>query len=411
MNFSALQKKIIYILPFWFGLLFFLTQISSALKSIPLIIIVISIFFLPDVASKFIAVLKTRWCQAALLLFAVACLACFWGPAPTLLKLSTLKQYNKMLYLPILALGLSYPKNRIWAEKGFLTAMLVTALLSMGAYYGIFPSIQYDNVFFNHIMTGFAMSFAAFLALFYALNAQKKFKPLYLALFFLFTFQLFFVNLGRTGYLIYALMLGLFFLMYLPWKKCFPALLVLSGILMASYALSPNMKTGLSEAFSGYRHFDHNKNTSVGFRMQFHSYAVDLFKRHPLFGNGTASFPVLFSQENPVPEFGRDINEPHGIYWLVASEFGLVGLIALLWFFGSLVLDAFRLQTMRVPAVIFIGSFIVVNLSDSLLYYSGSGYLFILFAAYYLGEKINATNETPLISARLWPGSPSGISA
>ncbi|MBA2709176.1 MAG: O-antigen ligase family protein [Tatlockia sp.] len=393
MNFPTLQKKIEFLLPLWFGLLFFLTQISTALKSIPLMLVVISIFFLPNVGAKFIQVIKTRWCQAALLLFAVACLACFWGPAPTYLKLSTLKQYNKVLYLPILAIGLSYPKNRIWAIKGFLSAMVLTAFLSIGAYYEIFHSIQYDNVFLNHIMTGFAMSFAAFLALYYSLNSRGKSKIVYFGLFFLFTFHLFFVNLGRTGYLIYALMLGLFFLMYLPWKKCLPALLILGGLLAASYTFSPSMKTGLKDAVSGYRHYHDNKNTSVGYRMQFHSYAADLFKRHPLLGNGTSSFPVLFYLENPVPEFGRDIHEPHGIYWLVASEFGIVGLVALLWFFGSLLFTAFKLESMRIPAVIFISSFIVVNLSDSLLYYSGSGYLFILFAALYLSERIGVSEN------------------
>jgi O-antigen ligase len=412
MNISALQKKIEYILPFWFGLLFFLAQISTALKSIPLIIIVISVFFLPNVGQKFIQVLKTRWCQAALLLFFIVCLACFWGPAPIALKLATLKQYNKLLYLPILAIGLSYTRNRIWAVKGFLGAMVLTAFLSIAAYLGLLQGILYDSVFLNHIMTGFAMSFAAFLALFYALNAEGKSKLFYFSLFFLFTFQVLFVNLGRTGYLIYALMLGLFFLMHLPWKHCLLALFILSGFLVVSYTFSPNIKTGLSEALSGYRHYNHNKNTSVGYRMQFHSYAIELFKRHPWLGNGTSSFPVLFYVENPVPEFGRDIHEPHGIYWLVASEFGLAGLVALFLFFGSLFLEALSLKSMRIPALIFICSFIVVNLTDSLLFYSGSGYLFILFAAYYLSEKVQSLSEKQSFALEMpLTHSSSGISA
>lgn len=400
MKMLVLQKKIEYALPLWFGMLFFFLLVSTSLKSVALVTVLLSIFLLPNFKEKAFQIVKTRWCQTAFFLFLVVVFACFWGPAPLAKKITILKQYTKLLCLPILAIGLSDVRNRQAALIGFLGSMLFTALLSIGGYYGLLQDlhIQYDFVFFNHIITGFSMSFAAFLALFYVFKTQGKMKALCLFLFVLFTFHVLFINLGRTGYVMYALMLGLFLLMYLPWKHSLIALLVLGSFLVGAYTLSPSIKTGVNQVVLGYQHFDRNKNTSVGYRMQFHQYAVALFKRHPWLGNGTASFPTLYAQEIPVPEFGNTLNEPHGFYWLVASEYGLLGLMALFCFFVSLLLEANSLVSMRIPAVVFLLSFMVTNLTDSLFVYSAPGFLFILFAAYYLGEKQRAVDKKPVMA-------------
>lgn len=395
MTLFAVQQKIETFLPFWFGLLFFIAQISTSLKSIPLTIVVLLIFLLPDVSRKFTLILKTQWCQAALFLFFVVCVASFWGPATVAKKLSVIKQYNKLLYLPILAIGLSYVRNRQWALIGFLAGMVCTALFGM-----TLKAIgkPYDDVFFNHIMTGFSMAFAACLALFYVFKTHGMVKVIYSLLFALFSFYVLFVNLGRSGYVMYALMLGLLLIMSLPWKQSLVGLCLLGGLLFTAFTVSPTIQTGVTAAISNYQEYDKDKNTSVGFRMQFHNYAFELFKRHPWFGNGTASFQALFYEENPVPKFGREINEPHSMYWLVASEFGVLGVVALLWFYGCVFLQVLTLQALRIPGVIFISSFMVVNLSDSLLFYSASGYLFVLFTAYCLSEALPVSSKKTSIN-------------
>jgi O-antigen ligase len=395
MTLSVVQHKIETFLPFWFGLLFFFAQISTSLKSIPLTIVVLFIFFLPDVSRKFVLILKTKWCQAAFFLFFVVCMASFWGPATVAKKLSVIKQYNKLLYLPILAIGLSYARNRQGALIGFLSGMVCTALFGM-----LLKATgkEYDLVFFNHIMTGFSMAFAACLALFHVFKTRGSAKIIYSLLFALFSFYVLFVNLGRSGYVMYALMLGLLLMMSFPWKQSLVGLCLLGGLLFTAFALSPTIQMRVTTAISNYQEYDKDKITSVGFRMQFHNYAFELFKRHPWFGNGAASFQALFYEENPVPKFGREINEPHSMYWLVASEFGVLGIVALLWFYGSVFLQAWTLQALRIPAVIFISSFMVVNLTDSLLFYSASGYLFVLFAAYCLSETLPGVSKKTSIN-------------
>ena len=395
MTFSTIQKKMETFLPFWLAFLFFLAQLSTSLKSIPLVIAVVFILCLPDTKRQLVQILKTSWCQALLFLFGVVCVASFWGPATTAKKLSVIKQYDKLLYLPILVIGLSNVQNRQWALIGFLGGMLCTV------FWGMILQSQdnhYDHVFFNYIMTGFSMSFAACLCLFYAFNTKGRTQKLYLVLFTLFSLYVFFVNLGRSGYVMYALMLGLLLILSLPWRQSLLGLCLLAAFLFGAFAVSPTLQTRITTAVSDYLGYDNNKNTSVGYRIQFHDYAWDLLKRHPLLGNGAASFPTLFYEENPVPAFGREINEPHSMYWLVASEFGVLGLVGLLWFFGSLFCAAWTLGALRIPCVILMSSFMVVNFTDSLLFYSASGYLFVLFSAYCLGETLLSASKKSSVS-------------
>jgi O-antigen ligase len=154
------------------------------------------------------------------------------------------------------------------------------------------------------------------------------------------------------------------------------------------------MKRGINSVVVEIQAFRHNeKNSSLGLRIQFQQFAHGLFNRHRLIGNGTASFPYYFKQENPVPAWPHRLWDPHSQYWLIASEFGLLGL----FIFGSLLYTLFtaswRLKTLRVPALGILLPFIAGNFTDSLLFYSGSGYFFIIFMSLCLGEQLDVKNS------------------
>ena len=79
--------------------------------------------------------------------------------------------------------------------------------------------------------------------------------------------------------------------------------------------------------------------------------------------------------------------EPHSQYWLIASEFGLLGCISFVFFLGCLIGASLRLKTLKPLAFAVLLPFIAGCWSDSLLFYSGTGYFFILFMALCLGEQ------------------------
>lgn len=381
----SLQKGLLFLL----ALTLFALPLSSTAKSICLALSVVTILLIPAYRSDLVALLQKGWVKAAFFLFAVVFLACLWSPASYAQRLLVLEKYSKLLYLPLLVLGFRDEKTRGISLHAFLAAMLLTSSLAVLKSAGFLSSmaINPDFVFRNHIMTGYMLDFAAYASALFAYQRSGFKRLAYALLFCLFSYHVLFVNGGRMGYIVYFLSLFLLIVQLFPWRRAVVALAIVCSAAVLIYSQSLFMQERvqlLKTQYEGYQH--HEADNSVGFRLQFHHYAHSLFNRHPFFGNGTASFLYYFKAENPVPGWGHGLLEPHSQYWLMASEFGLLGVLTLLALFFSLLKACWPLVNTRPLALALLLSFILGNLSDSLLFYSGSGYFFILLMAFCLGD-------------------------
>jgi O-antigen ligase len=377
----------------------FVLPISSTAKSICLGLSVFAILLTPLYRTELLDILSNRWSIAALLLFTVAIVGCFWSPAHLADKKFVIEKYSKLLYLPVLAVGFQHVKTREWALHAFLLAVLLTCILSILKFHGYLQSFHFDSdrVFRNHIMTGFMVAFGTYLSFLLAYRHQKYLRMGYACLGLLFSYQVLFVNGGRTGYVVYLLLMGLLILQLCTLKQAVGALCLVVAVCVNSYLISPMMKGRIDGLWHQVQQYQHNeKNTDIGFRLQFHDYAHQLFSRHPIFGNGTASFTYFYEKEAPIPSWFWKLWEPHSQYWLIAAEFGLFGLTILFFFFFSLFKSSFELKQMKVIALAMLIPFLIGNLSDSLLFYSGSGYFFLLFMALCLGEKVEMNKRKRL---------------
>lgn len=347
--------------------------------------------------------LEQPWCKAVLLFICIVGLGCLWGPATPSEKWFVVEKYSKLLYLPILVVGLQNKKMRHTALHAFLFAMLLTSLLSILKSVGLLPfiSINPDGVFRNHIMTGIMMSFAVYLSavLFSRQQGTSRFFYVFIGLVFL--YQNFFISLSRTGYIVCFLLTILFMLQFWGRKRALLGIIVVSVFFAIYYKI--NLSTCIplhsKTCLEQVQKFQENRDQSLHLRIQFHHYAEQLFLRHPVFGGGTGSFTAIFRMEQPIPVWGPKLLEPHNLYWLIAAEFGVVGLLGLLFFLGSLLLTILRLDEMRPIGLAALFIFCVGNWSDSLLFYSGTGYFFIMFMALCLSEaRTMPWNKTRLIS-------------
>ncbi len=367
----------------------FAVPLSSSAKSILMPLALGLLLFAPAYRQDLADLIYKPWCQASLLLFFMALLACSWSPASNHEKILVLEKYTKLLYFPILVVGFRDPNARRTAMYAFLGAMGLTCLFSILKFLGIlhFNGPDPGTVFRNHIMAGHMMGFSAYLSALFFIRQRGRIRVIYATLLVLFSYQLLFISSGRTGYVVYLMLMVLLMVQVLSWRKAALAILLGLSLVTVSYFNSTVMHERVGTAFSNWQHYQENKNTPIGHRMQFHEFAKNLYQRHPWIGNGTGSFTYSFREEKPVPSWWWTLLEPHSQYWLVAAEFGSVGVLLLLFFFGSLLLASFRLQSMRAVAFALILPFMVGNLSDSLLFYSGSGYFFLLFMALCLGEQ------------------------
>ncbi|WP_051555218.1 O-antigen ligase family protein [Legionella fairfieldensis] len=380
------------VIPFLLAASFLILPISSTGKSISLGLSMIAILSVSAYRKEAVALFAKGWGKAGIGLFVMACIACLWSPATLADKLFVVEKYSKLLYLPVLIVGFRNVKTRQMALHAFLLAMIITsslAALKFNGYLSLF-NINPDRVFRNHIISGLMGAFAAYLAILFTYKQQRLLVRLgYILSFLLLSYYLFFINEGRTGYIIYLLLMSLFMLQICSWRKAIAGIVIICSAFMLVYTQNSTVKNRVDTlAWEVKQYKQNNKNTSgVGFRLQFQAIAQTLFKQHPVFGNGTASFTDYFARENPVPAWGHRLWEPHNQYWLTLVEFGLVGFAILLGFFFSLLKACWRLDAMRPVALAALALFIVGNLSDSLLFYSGSGYFFILLMALGLSEK------------------------
>jgi len=245
------------------------------------------------------------------------------------------------------------------------------------------------------------MTFAAYVCAWRLIGSFKQNNAFavcmtYAMLFTLFSYQVLFINSARTGYVLYSMLIIILMIGQLSWRRMAAGMLGLVVLFTTSYMVSGIMQENVHKTITEIQRFSKNdKNTSIGFRFQFHDYAEKLFKNHPLTGNGTAAFMHLYAKNNPVPARIERVLEPHSQYWLMASEWGLAGLIAFAGLMASLLHASWQLTTMRPLAFGLLLPFIVGNISDSVLYYSGSGYFFIVFMALCLGEGLpsNTSNR------------------
>ncbi|MFC3908838.1 O-antigen ligase family protein [Legionella dresdenensis] len=377
------------LVPILLPLLFFVTPLSSSGKSILMVLSILAIIAAPDYRRQIVSLFSQSWCKAAIALFALALVGCLWGPATIKEKMLVLEKYAKLLFLPILVVGLQNRKTRESAILAYIAAMALTAVLSVLVAKGVLITVKVnaDSVFRNHIMTGIMMSFAAYLSALLFFRRRGVVRIAYLLLFTLFSYQNLFVSVGRTGYVIYLLLLGLLVLQTFSWKQALAGFAVIAAVFLGCYSTSDYMQLGVKTAVYEFQHYKQNKDTSIGYRIQFHNYAQQLFIQHPLFGNGTASFTASFRIDKPVPSWDRTLLEPHSQYWLVLVEFGLFGFAILAWLAISLLRATWRLSAMRPIGLALLAAIGLANFTDSLLFYSGSGYFFLLWMAACLGEK------------------------
>lgn len=370
--------------------LLFSIPLNNSAKSISFVLAVVLLLINKVNTVSLRYLMRETWVQFLLAFVAFAAVACLWSPASWSDEAYVIKKYLKLLSLPLLALGFSDKKTRAWGLYAFLAAMFITALVAIAK--TITPLYWHNHtpgfVFRNYIMTGHMMALASYLAAYFALHKPAQRVP-YAVLFLLFSYEVLFLSLGRTGYIIYFVLMGLLMLQTLDKKQLAAGSLILVFLVSAAMYLSPKVQQGLVSIEQNLQHFHHgDKNTSVGYRLQFQQFAYQLFKEKPFLGHGTGSYTYYFAKQQPVPSWGTQSREPHNQYWLIAAEYGVLGLALYVALLVALVRACWQLKTMQAIAMALLIPFLLGSLSDSLLFYSGSGYFFIVLLALCLGEAV-----------------------
>jgi O-antigen ligase len=382
------EEKSILIAPFFIVLFVFFVPISSSLKSIMAGLGLIALLLTPYYRNQLLGAYNSLWGWAGIALFAYVLIGCLWSEAPYHLRYTVVDKYSKALYLPILAVGFINPKTRRWAFNAYFATMLITCVISYLKHKSIFVinnPVDTGEVFHNHIVTGFMVALAVYFAAIIALEPEtNKWQRMYCWLMIVAgSYQIFFLNTGRTGYFIYSFLMLFLIVQKFSLKKAALGVTLLIASIGMVYLASPLMQLRTGILISDIKFLKkHEENTSLGYRMQFHKYARSLFEEHPVFGIGTGYFKYSFHRDKPVPGWEEKLNEPHSQYWLALVEGGIVGLMFYLTFIGSLFILAFKLS--KTARLVMLGPLIAVcfgSFSDSIFCYSPVGSILVVICA------------------------------
>ncbi len=273
------------------------------------------------------------WCVIWFVLLVI--ISMLWSIASLSEQLSALHKYFKLLYIPLLLPLCTDSKCQNRAIFAFIMGVLITVIFSFlkawaGLHFTSNPSPS--AVFFSHIETSFFVAFGAYFAALQAWRNQR-WRWFYVFLASIFTYQEFFINDGRTGWIAYLILLILFVIQLTGWKGVIWGGLGAIILLGSFYYFSPTLQVMVKESAHEIELYQKGQaQTSLGFRLSFDSLGWRLVKERPLLGYGAGSFAAASNSAGGVPGWGI-VKTPHNEYLMVTVEFGVLGLISLLLLF------------------------------------------------------------------------------
>ena len=333
----------------------YLSQMFAIIAAfaLPLSTAVLEVFFIASVIccilggdwKKHTEVLRTnRMALMFVVFFALFVVGISYSVASWSEQLYTLSKYSKFLLGFFLFSVFSDEKTRYYAFFAFLCAATLTLLLSYLKFFGwdILHRFSGDSgVFKDHIFTGFLLAFSSYA---YALLAfsDKKWRLVFIALFLLASFNVLFINLGRSGYVVFFSLLLLLSWQKFSWKGFSVAVLLCIFLLGSTLLLPSHFKERFFIVHQEIQQYDKGKeDTSTGLRLSFYRNSMQLFSKHPWIGTGTGSFAKGYASVAKENEWLT--RNPHNEYLNIGVQFGLLGIIVLLALFLSHWQQSFRL--------------------------------------------------------------------
>lgn len=335
-------------------LLGFTVAVSVALDNLLMGIVLLGALF--NARAVFQIAKQNPVARAAWLLFGVLLAAVFYGFVPLSVAAGALGKYIDLLFVPVFMLMLRSDVARRQAQYAFLGAMALTLLLSyLVGLQLLLPQhwmsflAQPDRpvIFHSYITQNNMMALAAFLALLQCRDASALKHRFAWGIFaILATLNILFMVEGRTGYMVFLVLLGCFVWTTLArymhqrgkawgWKQGMSVVMVLIGVVAATFTASSRLHDRVALVFAEYQAWQPNhedQNSSAGLRLNYYYNTIQIIEKHPLTGVGTGGFERAFTDQIRGTNLTTVAN-PHNEYLLVTAQAGVVGLALLLYLF------------------------------------------------------------------------------
>lgn len=301
--------------------------------------------------------LEVKPALVALLLFCALAIACFHGPATWTMARASLLKYLDLALVAVFAWAAATQTVRRRALYAYLTAVALSLLVSYGTAIGLWDRLPglhthpgYPIGFRLSVTHNILVSFGAFASLSIARELRHK-RPgaaaVMLGLALACIFNVLFVVIGRTGYVVLgALLLYFSFTVARSRRRALVAALVMTTLFASAYLGSQYFGDRMQDIASDLTQWKPGENdeTSVGQRIGYYGTTLEIIREHPLTGVGAGGFAQAFAAKvRGTP--ARATTNPHNDYLMIAAQAGLPALALLIALYVVIWREAPRLAS------------------------------------------------------------------
>jgi O-antigen ligase len=362
----------------------FVLPLTTAALEVFLIATVIFSLFAGGWREKYTILRTNPVALMFIVFFSLSVIGISYTSASQIEVLNSLLKYSKFLFGFFLFSVFLDEQTARYAIVAFLLAAILTLLLSFVKFFAGWDILHRfgsdSGIFKDHIFTGFLLAFASYC---YGLLAfsRNDWRWVFALLFFLSAVNVLFINVGRSGYLVFFSLLFLLAWQQWRWKGLAIVFLLASFLLASLFLFKNNFRSSFLVTQSEIHKYDIGTiNTSGGLRLSFYKNSLKLLRQHPWLGTGTGSFTQVYSQQ--VGDHYVDTHNPHNEYLNSGVQFGALGILVLLSLFCVHWYESFHLAPMRKKfAQAVLVSIAVGSLFNSWLMDVTQGCFYIFFTA------------------------------
>jgi O-antigen ligase len=292
-----------------------------------------------DWAGKLFRIWENPVARYAIVFFGLLCLGGLYSSAGFEDVRAVLGKYSKLLYIPVVISILDQTEWRTRAYASFVVSMGFVLLLSYAKLLGLLPPDAFAedySIAKTHILHGVLMALLLYLLLSWALRHPRWRWPCVLGAV-LTAYNLFFMTSGRTGWVVFFVLVGALCLQQWRWRGALVASLLAVTLVGSLYATSAVFEERVHLAVNEIHEFsssvDRKSNASaeggVSLRLEHYLNTLTLIARHPVFGGGTGSWKKEYAELVSGRETIK-LSDAHNEYLMIATQLGLAGLVVYL---------------------------------------------------------------------------------
>jgi len=308
--------------------------------------------------------------------------------------LYTLKRLWRLLMIPIFMLYVK--KEHIpYYISSFILAMSISELLSYGVWFEIIPPFLKATVhepipFYTHLTYNPFLTIAIYL-LSTTLLFNKNISPIKRTLYSIFLVTMtinMFITGGRSGQVMFFFAILILNFQYFQGKIIKASIIsvtLIIGVFTLAYSTSHIFHTRVNNAVHAINYHDNKNISSTGLRMTFNINSFEVFLNHPLIGVGTGDFITEYKKinEKNSPTI-RIPSDPHSMYLIEMVQFGIPGLLSLIFIFYTQIRHALSNQDKLLSKIGFTlpTLYFIINFSGAYLQNSETSLIFALFSSF-----------------------------